>query len=371
MEQVSWYQIDNLDHLDTPALVIYPDRVRENIALLITTIGDVNRLRPHVKTNKSREASRLLIDAGISKFKCATIAEAEMLATINAPDVLLAYQPNVVKIHRLLALMQDYPETQFSCLADNLTTGQQISEQAEAAGLVVSVFIDLNVGMNRTGIQPTDDVLNLYADLAKLPGVRPIGLHAYDGHLRNSDLAIRTAECDAAFKPVQDLSDTLIERGFPTPIIVAGGSPTFPIHAKRLNVECSPGTFIYWDKGYQTALPEQAFLPAALVVGRVISLPEPTKLSIDIGHKSVASEGELPQRITFLNAPELLAIGQSEEHLVVEAGADHPYQIGDVLYGIPNHVCPTVALYERAYTIEDGTVTGEWLTISRDRVLSV
>lgn len=371
MEQTTWYQIDDIAQLDTPALVVYPDRVRANIAVLTSMIDDVSRLRPHIKTNKSREAAQLLLEAGIRKFKCATIAEAEMLAMVNAPDVLLAYQPNGTKIHRLLTLMKTYPSTQFSCLVDNLHTGRDLSAQAEAAGLVVPVFIDLNVGMDRTGIAPTEDVLTLYAELAELPGIRPVGLHAYDGHLRNPDLGLRTADCDAAFQPVQELRETLSARGFPTPIIVVGGSPTFPIHAKRPDVECSPGTFIYWDKGYQTTLSEQAFQPAALVVGRVISLPDATKVSIDIGHKSVAAECELVQRITFLNAPELRAVGQSEEHLVVEAGAGHSYQIGDVLYGIPNHICPTVALYERAYTIENGDVTGEWLTIARDRLISV
>jgi D-serine deaminase-like pyridoxal phosphate-dependent protein len=371
MEQTPWYRIDSIDLLDTPALVVYPDRVRQNIALLKSMISDVSRLRPHVKTNKSPEACRLMLEAGIRKFKCATIAEAEMLARIGAPDVLLAYQPNPAKIHRLLSLMKTYPETQFSCLVDNLVTARQLSEQAATEGMVVPVYIDLNVGMNRTGIAPGGAVLMLYTELDQLAGVRPVGLHAYDGHLRNPDMAVRTAQCDAAFWPVQLLHDTLLSRGFAAPVIVVGGSPTFPIHAKRHAVECSPGTFIYWDKGYQTGLPEQPFQPAALVIGRVISLPDATKLCIDIGHKSVAAEGELSSRIVFLNAPGLVAVGQSEEHLVVEAGSGHSYAIGDVFYGLPNHICPTVALYERAYTIENGGVSGEWLTVARNRVLSV
>ncbi|GAB3882503.1 D-TA family PLP-dependent enzyme [Spirosoma agri] len=371
MEQTPWYQLDDASQLDTPALVIYPDRVQANIQLLIDAIDDVNRLRPHVKTNKSREATRLMLDAGITKFKCATIAEAEMLAYCGANDVLLAYQPSVPKMHRLLALMNAYPETQFACLVDNLTTAQHLSELAVEADRIVPVYIDLNVGMNRTGISPGDAVLTLYAELSQLVGVRPVGLHAYDGHLRNPDLAARTVDCDAAFQPVKQLQETLVERGFATPALVVGGSPTFPIHAKRADVECSPGTFIYWDKGYQAGLPEQPFLTAALVVARVISLPDATTVCLDLGHKSVAPEGDLAQRVTFLNAPELKAVGQSEEHLVVEAGPGHSYQIGDVLYGLPNHICPTVALYERAYTIEAGEVSGEWLTIARDRKLSV
>ena len=313
----------------------------------------------------------MMLDAGIQKFKCATIAEAEMLAMIGAPDVLLAYQPNEAKIHRLLALMQTYPATAFSCLVDNSVTALHLSELAVAVGRIVPVYVDLNVGMNRTGMAPGGAVLTLYTELDQLPGVRPVGLHAYDGHLRDPDLAVRTAQCDAAFWPVQLLCDTLSARGFASPILIVGGSPTFPIHARRPDVECSPGTFIYWDKGYQTGLPEQPFQPAALVVGRVISLPDSTKFCVDIGHKSVAAEGELSQRITFLNAPDLVATGQSEEHLVLEAGVGHSYKIGDVLYGLPNHICPTVALYERAYLVEGKSIAGEWRTISRDRTILV
>lgn len=371
MTQTPWYWIDAVDQLDTPALVLYPDRIRQNIDLLIKIIGDKSRLRPHVKTHKSREVTRLLLEVGIRKFKCATIAEAEMLASCGATDILLAYQPNGAKIHRLLTLMHAYPAVRFACLVDNLTTARQLSDLAIKADRVVPVYIDLNVGMNRTGTLPNNDVVTLYADLDQLAGVKPVGLHAYDGHLRNPDLAIRTADCDAAFQPVQALCDALVARGFARPDLVVGGSPTFPIHARREGVDCSPGTFIYWDKGYQAILSEQPFLPAALVVARVISLPGPTKICLDVGHKSVAAECDLTERVTFLNAPGLKAVGQSEEHLVLEAGAGHPYQIGDVLYGLPNHICPTVALYERAYTIEKGTVTGEWQTIARDRTISV
>jgi D-serine deaminase-like pyridoxal phosphate-dependent protein len=370
MTKSDWYTITDVDALDTPALVIYPDRVRQNIDRLLAYVDDVDRLRPHVKTHKSPDASRLLLDAGIRKFKCATIAEAEMLAEAGAPDVLLAYQPVGAKQQRLVNLIQAYPNTRFACLIDNRDTTEQLGKRAIAAGLTIPVYIDLNVGMDRTGILPDDRAVTLYEQLATLPGIQPVGLHAYDGHLRDTDMSVRTARCDAAFAPVAQLREQLQTRGY-EPIIVAGGSPTFPIHAQRPDVECSPGTFIYWDEGYGTILPEQPFEPAALVVGRVISLPTPPTLCIDIGHKSVAAEGELAQRLTFLNAPDLRAIGQSEEHLTVDAGDNHAYRVGDVLYGLPHHICPTVALFDRARTIKQGHLSGTWKTTARDRVISV
>jgi D-serine deaminase-like pyridoxal phosphate-dependent protein len=208
-------------------------------------------------------------------------------------------------------------------------------------------------------------------DCAVLPGINPIGLHAYDGHIHDIDLEKRTERCNAGFAPVLKLQQDIKAKGYPEPIIVAGGSPTFSIHSKRAFVECSPGTFVYWDRGYELGIPEQPFLPAVLVVTRVVSLPDATKLCLDVGHKSISAENELGKRIYFLNAPQLIPLGQSEEHLVVDAGKGHQHKIGDVLYGIPHHVCPTVALYERIYTIENNTLTGEWLNTSRDRKITI
>jgi D-serine deaminase-like pyridoxal phosphate-dependent protein len=364
-----WFDITNIDVLDTPALIVYPDRVKSNLALLVSNISDVNRLRPHIKTHKNKEATLLSMAAGISKFKCATIAEAEMLALCKAPDVLLAYQPIGPKVNRLINLVQQYPDTQFSCLIDNYTATKDLSDQAVNKNLVIDVYIDLNVGMNRSGIAP-QNAFALYEQCATLPGINVMGLHVYDGHIHDADLQIRTQRCNAAFAPVEDLVKQLKSVDF-DPVVVAGGSPTFPIYAAKPDVECSPGTFIYWDWGYGDAFKEQAFFTAALVVTRIVSLPDATKICVDLGHKSIASENVLDKRVTFLNAPELKSVSHSEEHLVLEAGAGHKYRVGDVLYGLPYHICPTVALYERAITIEDKKISGEWKTIARDRKINI
>ncbi len=124
-------------------------------------------------------------------------------------------------------------------------------------------------------------------------------------------------------------------------------------------------------QGYELAFPEQNFLPAALVLTRVISIPAPQKLCLDLGHKSIAAENILDKRVFFLNAPELKFISQSEEHLVVEAATEHSYKVGDVLYGIPYHICPTVSLYERALVVENQSVKEEWKIIARDRKITI
>jgi len=370
-ESAPWYVVHNVNKLDSPCLVVYLDRVKANIKLVKAMAGNVQRLRPHVKTHKTKEAAVLLLEAGMTKFKCATIAEAEMLAQIKAPDVLLAYQPVGPKAERYLALLKQYPQTKFSCLVDIAFAAKQLSGMAVQHNRSLDVYIDLNVGMNRTGTTPDKKAVALYQLCAELPGINPAGLHVYDGHIVDSDFHVRTEKCNAAFAPVEQLKGMLVANGFQEPVIIAGGSATFPIHLKQDGVECSPGTFIFWDAGYSQLLPEQPFQPAALVVTRIISLPDERTICTDLGHKSVASENVLSRRVLFLNAPELTVIGHSEEHLVLKAEATHNYKIGDVLYGLPFHICPTCALYDHAVVIEDNEAKTEWKIVARDRKLTV
>jgi len=367
----NWYEIKNAEQVDSPALVIYRQRVVENINTLKKMIDDPERLRPHVKTHKTKEPVQLMMEAGIQKFKCATIAEAEMLALAGVQDVLLAYQPVGPKINRFLRLIKIYSSTHFSCLVDNLESVKALSEAASKLETEVTVYIDLNLGMNRTGIEPGEKAIQLYISCRDSHGIVPVGLHAYDGHIKVTDFQKRTEECNHAFTPVERIKNKLIEKGFDKPAIVAGGSPTFPVHAKRKNVECSPGTFIYWDKGYESLYPEQHFLTAALVVTRIVSLPAPNILCLDLGHKSISAENELQRRVHFLNAPELKFVAHSEEHLVAETPTEHKYKVGDVLYGLPFHICPTVALYDQAFVVEDQYVNGNWNIIARGRRIEV
>ncbi len=365
-ENKNWYNITNIDGLDSPALVVFPERVKHNIKLAIDMVGDVAGLRPHIKTNKSPDVARLMMNAGITKFKCATIAETEMLAQCNAPDVLLAYQPLGPKLERFVSLIKKYPGTKFSCLTDNIAAVDEQASLFNSNDLTVPIFIDLNVGMNRTGIAPDEKAIDLANHCLKLKGITLIGLHVYDGHIRDIDYIAKKEKCDAAFNTVFSLNTEL-----KLPIIIAGGSPTFSVHCKRKNIECSPGTFVYWDKGYTDLCPEQKFLTAAVLVTRVISIPSSNKLCLDLGHKSVAAENEIGRRVYFLNAKGLQPISQSEEHLVVETKNASDYKIGDVLYCLPYHICPTVALYEIVFTVENNESTGEWKNLARDRKISV
>lgn len=363
----AWYTLISADSIDSPALLVYPERIRQNIQLALQMVGDVSRLRPHVKTHKSKAITALQQQAGIQKFKCATIAEAAMLAECTAADVLLAYPIQGPKVNRLLDLIKQYPDTHFSTLVDAIESAGTLAEAATAAGLVVDVFIDLDLGMGRTGIKPGAEALTLYRFVSDEAGLRCRGFHGYDGHIRDYELATRKARCDASFALIQTMIAELQQGDQAKPTLVMGGSPTFPVYADYDKVECSPGTFVLWDKGYQDLLPEQGFLPAAVILTRVISIPSANHLCLDLGYKAVSSENALENRFVFLNASDLTAVGQSEEHLVVRHEEGRAYAIGDVLYALPVHVCPTVALYDKLYVINEGQYTASWSVDARYR----
>jgi len=156
----------------------------------------------------------------------------------------------------------------------------------------------------------------------------------------------------------------------PVPRVVVGGTPTFPMHARRPDVECSPGTCVLWDAGYAAKLPDQDFLPAALVLTRVNSRPGGSKLCLDLGHKSIAAESPHP-RVLFPQLPEARALIHSEEHLVLETAQATDFPVGSCLYGIPWHICPTVALHSSAVAVRHGRADGTWKVTARERILTV
>ena len=363
-----WYQIKNIDHIDTPALLVYKERINQNIAKAIAMVTSLAQLRPHVKTHKLQEVAELMIAAGISKFKCATIAEAEMLAMANAKDVLLAYPVVGPKIRRLQMLKEKFTATNFSCLIDNFEAAEQLSQNFINNPL--KIYIDVNIGMNRTGILP-ENTFALYKNCVGLKGIEIVGLHAYDGHVYDTDVAVRKGRANQVIE-LLFISKNQIETFSGNKIkVVVGGTPTFNLYATQNNeVEVSPGTFVFWDKGYNSILPDMNFLYAAVIVTRVISIIDKNTLCIDLGHKAVAAENPLP-RIEFLNVSNVKQLSQSEEHLVVEVADTNEHKIGDVWYGVPIHICPTVALYNEVMVVENETVFESWKVIARDRKVGI
>ena len=364
-----WYKISDTSNLHTPALLFYPHRIRLNLEKMVEMVGDSNRLRPHIKTHKCPEVVRKHFQFGIYKFKCSTIAECEMLASLNVPDVLLAYQPAGPNLDRLRALMNKFPKTIFSCLCDDTEIADGLNQIGQTLGKVIPLYVDLDVGMHRTGIEPGDEALALCQKIASSQYLQLKGLHAYDGHIRDAHLQDRTVRCDIAFQKVTDFQSLLGEHDLTDLTIIAGGSPSFPIHARRKGVEVSPGTITLWDKGYDELLEGLDFLFGAVLATRIISKPSTDRICLDIGHKAISAEHQKPPLIMGLD--DFTLVGHSEEHMVLQVPSNESFSIGQILYAIPHHICPTVALHDTAQIVRDHTVVDEWKIIGRTRKISI
>ena len=255
-------------------------------------------------------------------------------------------------------------------MCDSEDAARALSQAASAVGIVIETYIDIDCGMHRTGIAPEDVAVALYRLLTTLPSLKAAGIHAYDGHIHDHDLSARTQAVESSFTMVEAFRDKLIVLGLPVPNYIASGTPTFAIHAKRGAYECSPGTCVLWDWGYGTKHPDLDFLHAALVLTRVISKPSAGRITCDLGHKAIAAENPHP-RVYFLNLPDAKFVMHSEEHLVIETPGASEFKIGDALYGVPWHICPTVALHSYANVVRDGRVTEQWRVAGRERIITV
>jgi D-serine deaminase-like pyridoxal phosphate-dependent protein len=364
-----WYEIEDAHQIPSPALLIYPDRVRENLAQMVEWAG-ADRLRPHVKTHKMPQVVQMKLEAGITKFKTSTIAESEMTAAAAGKDVLLAYQPVGPNIDRLLTLKKTFPETTFSTILDDLGIAKQVSEAAQRSEMVVDVFVDLNVGMNRTGIVPGDDAAELYRFISSAGGLRAAGLHAYDGQIHGTDEALVRDQAIGAFASVWEFKRDLESQGLTVPKVVGCGTPTSKMMAAEFDMEVSAGTSVLWDAGQPTFNPPLRSHPAAVLLARVISRPAEQLICIDLGHKAVAAEMQ-PPRVHFFGLEDATTVMQNEEHLVLETPLADEYPVGTVLYGIPTHICPTVALYGEVWCVKNRKPVETWPVVARARRITI
>ncbi|MEM7015562.1 MAG: D-TA family PLP-dependent enzyme [Verrucomicrobiota bacterium] len=365
----AWYQLENVADVPSPSLLIYPDRIEANIQRMLELVnGNAVRLRPHVKTHKMAEIIKMQLAAGITKFKCATIAEMEMTATAGAEDVLLAFQPVGPNIDRLRQLQEKFPETKISAVVDDEGILKQISD----ANFGARLFVDVDCGMHRSGIS-VEDTFALCQAIDTAAGVEFIGLHVYDGHNHAPDPGEREGQFDGAIDPVRQLLERLDAEGPQQQENVGGGSPTFGFHASKAPWSCSPGTTLLWDAGYGTKFGDLGFKQAAVLLSRVISKPGPDHVCTDLGHKAVAGENPIENRVRFFDLSEdAKPVMQSEEHLVYQMADRSSVAVGQELYGLPWHICPTVALHEEAIICRDGRATDErWSIASRKRKITI
>ena len=368
MNTSDWYKVAEEDKLQTPGLLVFPERIKKNIASMIKIAGSSERLWPHVKTYKMAKVVDLQMEAGIRRFKCATLGELALLISCGVDHILLALQPTQEKLVQFIKYQKKHPSIQFSTLVDNLDSLAIFNKLAQEQDVKLNLWVDINNGMNRTGIVP-EMAAELYQVIVESSSLTSLGLHVYDGHLRPLDLEDKIIQSTNAFEAVDRLIKTLDQKGMKVPTVIAGGSPSFYPHSLRSNVMLSPGTTLLWDLGYKRIWKESPFLNAAVVVTRLISIPNKNIYCFDLGHKAIASEMPLP-RVEIFGLEKAVHKGQSEEHLILEYNHKNNFKVGDLFYAIPYHICPTVAKYNKAYAVTEGELGTPWEIEARSYHLS-
>jgi D-serine deaminase-like pyridoxal phosphate-dependent protein len=348
------YRIEGVDRVLTPALAIYPEIVDSNIEATIRLLGgDPNRWRPHVKTAKLAFTMRRLVAHDVTSFKCATTLELAAICDAGARDVIIAYPLVGAGARRVRELADHYSGVRISTLVEN-------RRQVEAwAGSRIGIFIDVNPGMDRTGIEQErkEEILAIVRAIAA-NGLEFRGLHYYDGHLAIADMKERELAAHSGYDKLMEIVAAIERTGFKLEEVVTSGTPEFPAAASYPGFRgqsfvhrASPGTVVYADLMTFASLPDCGYRPAALVLATVVSHPKPGYATCDGGHKAVSADAGVPT-CGVLGRPDLLPLKPSEEHLPIQAldAASAP-AIGETLYLVPKHVCPTVNNFDQALIV--------------------
>lgn len=363
------YELKNTDEIISPSLVYYLDVIKKNTEEMLRVAGDTKRLWPHIKTHKCVKMVELLMEYGITKFKAATIAEAEMAAIAGAEKVILAYPLIGPNMKRFINLAEAYPKTEFYAVEDNYEQLKIFSDLCEAMKFSAPCLIDVNTGLNRTGA-PFDELEELYRKAAELKGVKISGFHCYDGDNHEVDFNARMQKVKELDDKLAKVINALKLAGYECGIIVVGGTPTFPCHARYTDYFLSPGTSFVHDFGYGETIPDLACNAGAAVLTRVISRPAKGYFTLDLGYKGIASDPP-GQRGQIAGYEDAVQVMQNEEHWVfsLEDEARVP-EIGTVLYVIPTHICPTSALYPEVLIAQDGMIVDHWQVTARNRKIN-
>jgi D-serine deaminase-like pyridoxal phosphate-dependent protein len=354
----------------TPALAIYSDVVEHNILRMIEIVGGVNRWRPHIKTAKLEWTIRRLVEHGLTAVKCATTLELLTACRAGADDILLAYPGCGPEAVRVAEIADSHPAVDVSCLVENVL-------QVEAwAGSHVGLFVDINPGMNRTGIDlnRVDDIVGV-ARRINASGLRFRGLHFYDGHRTEKDLSERTAAARASYDQLLRIVGALEAGGIVVEEVITSGTPALPcalayegFRRRQFQHRVSPGTVVYNDTTSMTQLPSHYDLrPAALVITTVVSRPAATIATCDAGHKTLSVDCGVPNG-SVLGHSDFEPLHPSEEHLPIQVpeSLESP-NIGERLYLVPRHVCPTVNNFDHALIIRDHRIASVEPVTARGR----
>ena len=366
--QVGEYRIINPESIETPEFLVYEEMLQYNINEVIRVCGSSERIVPHVKTHKSAAVLKLQMDSGLRSFKCATLREAELLLKNGVDEIIFAYPlVHPKKIHRFLSLKKEYSEASVKAIVSTREHLEGLSTAIQKENMELDVYVDLDTGMRRTGVQPGQEAAHFYLETASTKGINVLGIHIFDGQtLYKPDKDERIQLVNTSIGHMHQVWEHAANNQLDIIDNVVGGSWSFHLYLDEPNVRVSPGTWIYWDSRNST-MDELPFKIAAVVLGQVVDRdPEMDTVTTDVGSKSCSPDQPMPNRFTVIGHPNAELASQSEEHGVIKLNGEK-MDVGDFFFAAPGHACTTTVKFPFANVVNrHGKIIGRYDHDARD-----
>jgi len=357
--------------LDTPSMLVDEALMEQNInemQALARSLGA--QLRPHIKTHKTPQIALRQIGAGARGITCAKLGEAEVMADGGVEDILMAY-PVVtpIKIQRLLHLME---RVRMIIALDSIEAAESLATAMNRNDRTLEIFVEINTGQNRAGKLWGQEATNFATKVARLPGLKLIGIMTHEGHTHTLPADQIAAGAREAGHRLVETAEMIRKQGVDLLEVSVGSTPSSPYTASIGGItEMRPGTYVFRDTTgfvYGQFGPERC---AARVLATVVAHPAVDRVILDCGSKTLAldlSKGH-PGHGYIVGHPTSVLARLSEEHGVVEIGENDPgFAIGDRVEVVPNHICPSVNLLDTLTIVRDGDVIDTWPIAARGKV---
>jgi len=347
------------EDLVTPALVLDIDAAQRNIDRMASELRRIGgtTIRPHYKTHKSPDLAHRQVQAGAGGLSMATVWEAAVLAAAGLDDLFVVNTVSHPEKIRLLAeLARDH---RILVAVDEVANAEAHSAAAVAAGSTVGIFIEVDTGMNRCGVDTAEDALAVARQVAALPGLRFEGITGYEGHCTLTPEAdLRHQRQQEAMKMFTGVADVLEANGIPCPIRSAGGIATWHWTAAYPGItEIQAGSYVVMDNFHGRMAPgfEHSLSIQASVISR-----QSNQVIVDCGNKSVADPGN----VTMIGHDHPV-FRFDEEHGIFSAPSGSSLQVGDSVGLVPGYSPSTVNCYDVFHVVQDDVVVDIWPIIPR------
>jgi len=338
-----------LAEVDTPALLLDLDAFERNLDRLVQSLrGRTVRVRPHAKSHKCPQIALHQIARGAVGVCCQKVSEAEAMVRGGVKDVLVANEVvGAPKLARLAALAR---EARIGVCVDDAGNVGALQRAAHAAGSVLDVYVEVNVGANRCGVEPGDPALALARAIVQADGLRFAGIHAYHGgaqHLRTP--AERSAAIAQAVEKVARTKSLMEAHGIAVEIVTGAGTGTYTLEATSgVYNEIQPGSYVFMDADYGRNLgddgqPVHYFEHSLFILATVMSHVLPQRAVVDVGLKAHSVDSGMP---TVVGVPGARYARASDEHGAIDLDGPGTMRLGEKVRLIPGHCDPTVNLYD-------------------------